>query len=428
MASKFLDLIKRFSNSTSQSSSGVPLSPRRPRRVNPEVKPDVTAGHSGDTRPRYALGEPDQATKLRDQSQWLASDPNHGPGGSVIPKTSKLKAALLAMLQNAGASANRAVAQGNVGWGGVAQALGGAGGGAVAGAIDSDWVTRAKHEQAVAKNQQAQAQQMDQLSNQAQLEDLKARAEDRHAQADERRRQPEIEAAKLGRQDAEKRDRDFALAVSQILQQREKSSPEAIQSLIEETEQRFNRRVPVVPFKGSDDSSGSGAIRTITNSDGSQSVIRFKDGSWEVEYRGERSATDIDRERRAENESGAASAQRAAKINESSALYRKADNNEHNAAQLEQNLESIALDTYEGQEERARRKQEIDRLRTEARALRVQGDKARSEGESVYVPRGRSGSPDSHEFSKASWKASNPGGNLNEAIRAARARGYRIID
>jgi len=186
------------------------------------------------------------------------------------------------------------LAQGNIGMGGLAQTIGGAAGGAVAGALDPEWVTRAKHNQAIAQNLQAQANQMELLSNDAQLEDLKARAE-------ARKRQPEIEAAKLERQDAAKRDEDFALAVSQILQQRETSSPEAIQVLIEETEQRFNRRVPVVPFKGKD-SSGSGTIRTITNSDGSQSVIRFTDGSWQVEYRGERAGADVERERKAETE------------------------------------------------------------------------------------------------------------------------------
>src|SRR6476646_10176976 len=107
---------------------------------------------------------------------------------------------------------------------------------------------------------------------------------------------------------AQKKDQEFALAVSQILQQRSTSSPEDIQSLIADVEQRFDRKVPVTPFVGKD-SSGSGTIRTITNSDGSQTIIRYKDGQWTPEYTGQPSGAEVERQRKAENESQSAATQ-----------------------------------------------------------------------------------------------------------------------
>jgi hypothetical protein len=119
---------------------------------------------------------------------------------------------------------------------------------------------------------------------------------------------------------------------------------------------------------------------------------------------------------------------RTAKINESSALYRKADNNEENAKKLEESLNykddkgqpmldangeqklfdlqgHEITDGYEKQQEQERRRKQIDALRNEARELRAKGDAARAEGESIP------------ESSSTSQKTLDP--ELEKKIRAA---------
>src|SRR5258707_13991555 len=104
--STFLDLLKKLTSSNPTiPGNSVPHNPRgysSQRRVNQDVNADISTGITGDTRPRYSSGDPAEMTKLRDESQWLANDPTHGIGGSTIKKPSRLKAALLGMLQGAG--------------------------------------------------------------------------------------------------------------------------------------------------------------------------------------------------------------------------------------------------------------------------------------------------------------------------------------
>lgn len=408
-ATRFLDLIKKLTKAKE--------SETRPRFVGPtqpDVKPDFATGLGGGTRPRYATGEPDQLTKLKEEGEWLAGGDDRGRGGSILQKPSRVKSALMLMLQNAGAAANRALASGNVGSGGVAQALGGAAGGAIAGGFDPGIVLRQRHERAVLENQEAQDRALSQLSNEAQLEDLRSRARNRDAEIDATKENQWLKA-----EDQRLREKDIDRRTEY-----DRRSAELRQAAIE-------GRMTIAQWR--------------TEQAKLDRESREREGAANREVRRAGIAARIGN---SEDKIGQATAKRTALINYSSSVYKKADNNELNARQLEQTLNRGELfddsgnrisDPYEAPQEVERRKREIDRLRSEARDLRVQGDKARSEGESTYIPSRKPTAtpktdplglftPDNHQFSKSAWLATHPGGDLNEAIRVARARGYAVID
>jgi len=127
--------------------------------------------------------------KLQMEQENLALNPNAGRNGETLQKHGRVRNFIEGFLSSAGQNANRALAQGNVGWGGVAQALGGGAGGGAVQAIDPGIDLRARHEKAIAENQAD----LDRLTatslHDAQIQDVKAHTEARGAAADARDRE-----------------------------------------------------------------------------------------------------------------------------------------------------------------------------------------------------------------------------------------------
>jgi hypothetical protein len=126
------------------------------------------------------------------EQENLALNPNAGRNGESLQKHSRVRNFIEGFLSSAGQNANRALEQGNVGWGGVAQALGGGVGGGAVQAADQNIDVRQRHALAVAENQDA----LDRLTNteykDAQIGDIRAHSEARAAQADARERELNI--------------------------------------------------------------------------------------------------------------------------------------------------------------------------------------------------------------------------------------------
>jgi len=188
---RLLELKKqREAGAYNSESSGISLRPRRvaplepiststpdPYAVEPTVRqPAIGLSDPSATRSRE-INPPTRLQKLQEESEYLAGGENRGRWGSEIKKPSRFRAALASLLINMGESANRALASGNVGWGGVAQALGGGVGGAAVGAADPKIVLRARHQQAVAENQSDLERAMREERAQADLEAQQAQTE-----------------------------------------------------------------------------------------------------------------------------------------------------------------------------------------------------------------------------------------------------------
>lgn len=191
-----------------------------------------------------------------------------GKAPSVIQKPpSRIKSFLAGFLQNAGAGANQALAQGNVGWGGVGQALGaGAGGGAVF-AADPQIVLKQRAEAQQAKDEATQTREYKQAQIQAATAEAQARA------ADLRDKPAQREAARKEKEQAET-DRNFNSEVQAYLRQADKADPAAAKAMAADIEKRYpGKRVPFLEDVVTDRSGNKDY--TITNSDGSQDVWRL---------------------------------------------------------------------------------------------------------------------------------------------------------
>lgn len=285
------------------------------------------------TRPRVA----DPYGRLKNRQLELATAP-------LGATPSRWKGLLYGMLSNAGRSANRALDQGNVGWGGVAQVAGGAAGGAAAGAADPQVILRDRRELEMSENQANLDRVSQTMSNEGQLDSLKARAEGERADAEYKKSLPAI---KLQERKDEQTQREFENNIERRkleLEEKVKNGELSWREAQVEID-RLNAK--------------SGIMNAETN--------RF------------RTQHGIDQE------IGEATNKRGAMLNQSSAFYKKADSNDDYAKQLEKTLKDIPQDTYDGQQESERRKKLIDSLRGEARELRKEGDKARASGEGTYV-------------------------------------------
>ena len=133
----------------------------RPRRVSP---PEIV-GEAGRERPQVSPGQ-------------------------LPSKMPRWKAGLFGALAGMGNAANLAMQSGNVGWGGVAQALGGAAGGGALGAAQPQIILRQRQQQREAEEQARQGEQLQTEEQQARLENIRAQTAQRQAEA---RRSPEQE-------------------------------------------------------------------------------------------------------------------------------------------------------------------------------------------------------------------------------------------
>ena len=160
------------------------LNPVKPPKVNIPDSPTINLSPRNPSAPLPVAptGEGEYNT---------TPTPEVGPAPEpwkMTKRPPRWKGFLQGFLSAAGEGANRALASGNVGWGGVAQALGGGLGGGAAVAADPSIIQKARYNQAVANNQAEQERQYGNQMREAQIGDLNAKTEGRTALADARER------------------------------------------------------------------------------------------------------------------------------------------------------------------------------------------------------------------------------------------------
>jgi len=158
-----------------------------PDSVNITERPTQPLIPGLEQRPRQ-VQPPTQLEKAQQQVDYVNSADNHGLGGSILEKHGRARSFLEGFLGAAGQRANAAMAQGNVGWGGVAQALGGGLGGGGVYAIQPEKELKARHEQARAQAQAELDQALQNETNAQRIEVLKSQnvARDNAAAAKDR--------------------------------------------------------------------------------------------------------------------------------------------------------------------------------------------------------------------------------------------------
>jgi len=366
-----------------------------PNSISPIVRPTTPPIAGLEIRPRYATGEPDQLTKLKQEGDWIAGGENHGRGGSTIEKPGRLKAGLLNALSGVGQLARQNMASGRTSWADVAGLGGVAAGGFGGGVANPNSIVKARHQQAVEENARDQAAELERenarsIINSRRANDSYKATLPEKAQRDQELRQADIDR-KQAYQDESLRIRNDALEGKLSYQDWQKQQKELDRKFNEEKFDETKRHNQV------------GERISQQNANTSQNRARSVTGN-----------------------AGASQAQIEANSKEIADLL---EQDKHEATY------NPIIDKTTGQPATNERgeilygntptRQYTDRHK---RVAALQRDNAKLQGEvrKTSSAAGTSAAPKGQTFSISKWKAANPQGDANAAAAKARKLGYTV--